>query len=171
MPTSPQWLSKIDQICEVLEARPHVILSRHDVSALFSIGRTEATRLLRNAGGERIGPGGQGIWQISAALLLDWVRSRQPEADRNQIQAETRQGIMRGLDPKWRKREFTTWDRIPHDIESWPETVTVEPGVLHIYYTGAIDLYETFMRIAQILADDEKSVLKKLGITVSTPGV
>lgn len=78
MARKPEWFAQIEGIRERLSSlHPEATLVRVDVETLFSVKRTEATRIFQIAGGIGLGRGQTAL--ITAGHLLRYVESRQGE--------------------------------------------------------------------------------------------
>jgi hypothetical protein len=155
VPAKPLWLLHIPEIITMLECFEVPVVDRAVVERLFGLRRRRAIELLHSFGGYQAGR----TFLIDRRRLIDELR-RIAEGQEFQAESQRKERLESELDRFRRGREAARV-RIPVEpdvfrqkVADLPAGVTLQPGHLHIEFSGAEDLLAKLYELAQAASND-----------------
>jgi hypothetical protein len=155
MPAKAAWLLKIPEIVAMLEAFDVPVVDRATIERLFGLRRRQAIELLHRLGGFQAAR----AFLVDRHVLVENLRrlAAGEEFDRESRRKERLDGAINRL----RRHQTAARVRIPvpADVFSWKladlsSGVAIEPGHLHIAFSGTEDLLAKLFELAQAASND-----------------
>jgi hypothetical protein len=155
MPAKAPWLLHIPDIIAMLETFDVPVVDRAVIEHLFGLRRRRAIELLHRFGGFQTGR----TFLVDRLRLIDQLRCL---ADGDDFQAESRrrEHLARKVD-QLRRHQASTRVRIPvqpdvqcQRIDGLAAGVALEPGHLHIEFSGTEDLLSKLYELSQAANHD-----------------
>ena len=155
MPAKPVWLLKIPEIIRMLEAFDVPVVDRAIIERLFGLRRRQAIELLHRFGGFESGR----TFLVDRHVLIENLRrlAAGEEFDRESRRKERLDGAIDRL------RRYQTAARVsipvPPDVfnrklKDLSAGVALEPGHLHVAFSGAEELLSKLYELAQVASND-----------------
>jgi hypothetical protein len=155
MPAKAAWLLKIPEIMAMLEAFDVPVVDRATIERLFGLRRRQSIELLHRLGGYQAGR----TFLVDRHLLIENLRrlAAGEEFDRESRRKERLDGAI----DKLRRHQTAARIRIPvppdvfsRKMAGLSTGVAIEPGHLHIAFSGAEDLLAKLFEFAQAASND-----------------
>jgi len=155
MPAIAQWLLQIPEIVSLLETFEVPVVDRAIIEHLFGLRRRRAIELLHRFGGYQAGR----TFLIDRRLLIAHL---QRLADGEEFQRESRRRERLGETVDQLRRQQTaarvkiavTPDVFSRKLVDLSAGVALEPGHLHIAFSGAQDLLSKLFELSQAASND-----------------
>jgi len=155
MPAKAAWLLKIPEIIRMLEAFDVPVVDRATIERLFGLRRRQAIELLHRLGGYQAGQ----TFLVDRQVLMASLR-RLAEGEDFERESRRKERLDGAID---RLRRYQSAARV--SIPVAPDVfnrkfvdlstgVVLEPGQLHIAFSGAIDLLAKLFELAQAASND-----------------
>jgi hypothetical protein len=155
MPAKAAWLLKIPEIVAMLEAFDVPVVDRAIIERLFGLRRRQAIELLHRFGGFESGR----TFLVDRHVLIENLRrlAAGEEFDRESRRKERLDGAIDRL------RRYQTAARVsipvPPDVfnrklKDLSAGLALEPGHLHVTFSGAEDLLAKLFELAQAASND-----------------
>ncbi len=150
MPAQPQWLLRIPQILDQLEALPCPVLDRSAVERLFGVRRRRAIDLLASFGGYQAGR----TFLVDRLLVI--ARLRQVLAgDRFYFERRRRERLGEAIEAFGRQRRAAAVSiPPPAPAAGLPEGVHIAAGRMTVEFSGVEDLLAKLYGVAQAASTD-----------------
>ncbi len=155
MPAKPAWLLMVPEIVMLLESFDAPVVDRAIVEHLFGLRRRRAIELLHRFGGYQAGR----TFLVDRRLLIDSLR-RLAEGDEFERESRRKQRLEAGID-QLRRHQAAARVRIPvqpdvfsRKLADLSTGVALEPGHLHIVFSGTQDLLEKLYEWSQAASND-----------------
>ncbi len=155
MPAKPAWLLKIPDILSMLETFDVPVVDRAIVERLFNLRRRQAIELLHRFGGYQAGR----TFLVDRQVLMANLR-RVAEGEDFQRENRRRERLDGAID-RLRRYQTAARVRIPvpsdvfsHKLADLPAGVALQPGELHIAFSGTEDLLSKLFELAQAASND-----------------
>ena len=155
MPAKAAWLLKIPEIIRMLEAFDVPVVDRAIVERLFGLRRRQAIELLHRFGGYQAGR----TFLVDRHVLMANLR-RLAEGEEFERESHRKERLDGAID---RLRRYQTAARVnipvPPDVfnrkfADLSAGVALEPGQLHIAFSGAVGLLAKLFELAQAASND-----------------
>ena len=160
MPRQPEWIHRLPEILEQLQALPSGTVDRFLMEKLFAVSSRQATRILRRLGAHSMG----GALLISTHELQTNLRALIAD-DTVIFEQHRRDRLLQHLE---RAREEIRSRRIqippPQSSTSLPHLppeIQLEPGLLTIRFTSSIELLQQLMFLARTASEDWEAFERK----------
>jgi hypothetical protein len=155
MPAKAAWLLKIPEIIQMLETFDVPVVDRAIIEHLFGLRRRQAIELLHRLGG----------YQTGRSFLVDrhvLIANLQRLAEGEDFERESRRRErLDGAIDRLRRYQTAARVSIPlppdvfnHKLADLPVGVALDPGQLHIAFSGAVDLLAKLFELAQAASND-----------------
>jgi hypothetical protein len=155
MPAKPAWLLKIPDIVAMLESFDVPVVDRAIIERLFGLRRRQAIELLHRFGGYQTGK----TFLVDRHVLIQYLRrlAAGEEFERESRRKERLDGAIDQL------RRYQTAARVsipvPPDVFSrklkdLSPGLALEPGHLHVEFSGAEELLGKLFELAQAASND-----------------
>jgi hypothetical protein len=155
MPAKASWLLHLPEIVSMLETFDIPVVDRAVIEHLFGLRRRRAIELLHRFGGYQTGR----TFLIDRLRLIDQLRGL-AESDNFQTELMRRQRLDQKID-QLRRHQAAAQVKIavPPDvqcrkIDGLAAGVTLEPGHLHIEFSGTEDLLSKLYELSQAANHD-----------------
>jgi hypothetical protein len=155
VPGKAQWFLHIPAIVVMLEAFDVPVVDRAVIERLFGLRRRQAIELLHRFGGFQAGR----TFLIDRRVLIDHLR-RLAEGEDFERETSRKERLDQAVDQIRRQRAAASV-RIPvqpdvfsQKVAGLPETIVIEPGHLHIEFSGTEDLLSQLYQIAVAASND-----------------
>jgi len=155
MPAKAAWLLKIPEILTMLESFDVPVVDRATVESLFGLRRRRAIELLHRLGGYQAGR----TFLVDRHLLMDNLR-RLAEGEDFERESRRKERLDGAID-RLRRHQIAARVSIPvpPDVFHWKVAdlstgVALEPGHLHITFSGTEDLLAKLFELAQAASND-----------------
>jgi len=155
MPAKAAWLLKIPNIVAALETFDVPVVDRAIIEHLFGLRRRQAIELLHRLGGYQTGR----TFLVDRHVLIGSLRrlSEGEEFDREIRRKERLDGAIDQL----RRHQAAARVSIPvppdvydRKLKDLSEGVALEPGHLHVIFSGAEELLGKLYELAQVASND-----------------
>ena len=155
MPAKAAWLLKIPEIVEQLEVFDVPVVDRAIIEQLFGLRRRRAIEMLHRFGGYQAGR----TFLIERQLLIDQLRLL-AEGEDFQVESRRKERLDHKVDGLRRNHiaarviipvEPDVFGRKLADVSAG---VALEPGHLHIEFSGAEDLLSKLYELSQAASND-----------------
>jgi hypothetical protein len=195
MPKAPEWLNGLEAIIPKVEALPEDVETlRKDVEVLLGVKRTEASRIMQNAGARLVGH----EMKLRADSLLAYLRNRYDREFQKEKEARRRrpcrvvkkQEELSFKDEAERRKRFGKWlkdamfhrEEFPHAQIEAPEAIALtrfehladfiqlEPGLIvmefqtHDQQTGLKELKKKMLLLAMAIGNQPEEFLRAIGL-------
>jgi len=155
MPAKPVWLLKIPEIVAMLESFNVPVVDRASVERLFGLRRRQAIELLHRVGGYQAGK----TFLVDRHVLIEKLRRL---ADGEEFERERRRKErLDGAIDELRRHQAAVRVKIavPRDVfdrrlADLSAGVELEPGHLHIAFSGTEDLLSKMYELSQAANND-----------------
>ena len=155
MAAKPAWLLKIPEIVSLLEACDLPVVDRAGVERLFGLGRRRAIELLHAFGGYQAGR----TFLVDRLRLIEHLR-RLAEGEEFQIESRRRERLD-GTVAQLRRDHAAARVSIPvppevrcRKMSGLSAGVALEPGHLHIRFSGTEELLARLYEVSQAACND-----------------
>jgi hypothetical protein len=155
MPAKAQWLLKIPDIVAMLETFEAPVVDRAVVEHVFGLRRRRAIELLHHFGGYQAGR----TFLVDRRVLIDRLR-RLADGQEFQMESRRKERLGHKVD-QLRRHQPAAQVRIPvqadvfsRKLAELPAQVTLEPGHLHIAFSGTEDLLSKLYELSQAASND-----------------
>ena len=155
MPAKPAWLLKIPEIVTMLESFDMPVVDRAIIERLFGLRRRRAIELLHRLGGYQAGR----TFLVDRHVLIENLRrlAAGEEFDRESRRKERLDGAIDQL----RRHQTAARVSIPvppdvynRKLADLSAGVALEPGHLHVAFSGAEELLGKLYELAQVASND-----------------
>jgi hypothetical protein len=155
MPAKALWLLKVPEILAMLESFDVPVVDRAVIERLFGLRRRRAIELLHRLGGYQSGK----TFLVDRHVLIGNLRrlSEGQEFDRESRRKERLDGAIDQL----RRHQAAARVSIPvppdvydRKLKDLSEGVALEPGHLHVIFSGAEELLGKLYELAQVASND-----------------
>ena len=155
MPAKPAWLLKIPEIVTMLEAFDVPVVDRAIIERLFGLRRRQAIELLHRFGGFESGR----TFLVDRHVLIENLRrlAAGEEFERESRRKERLDGAIDQL----RRHQAAARVSIPvppdvfsRKLKDLSAGVALEPGHLHVVFSGAEELLGKLYELAQVASND-----------------
>jgi hypothetical protein len=155
MPARASWLLQIPEIVAQLEVFDIPVVDRAMVEHLFGLRRRRAIELMHRFGGYQAGR----TSLIDRRLLIGHLQ-RLAEGEAFQVESQRRERLDDTLN-QFRRSQAATRVKIPvtadvmnRKVAGLSPAVELQPGHLHIVFSGAEDLLSKLYELSQAAAND-----------------
>jgi hypothetical protein len=155
MPAKAPWLLKIPEIIAMLEAFDVPVVDRSVIERLFGLRRRRAIELLHRFGGYQAGR----TFLVDRRRLLDQLR-RLMEGEDFQVESRRKERLGQAVD-ELRRYQAAARVKIPvqpvvlnRKVADLAAGVALEPGHLHIEFSGTEDLLSKLYELSRAAAND-----------------
>jgi hypothetical protein len=155
MPAKPSWLLKIPEIIRMLEAFDVPVVDRAIIERLFGLRRRRAIELLHRFGGFESGR----TFLVGRHVLIENLR-RVAAGEEFERESRRKERLDGALDQLHRYQASARVSiPVPPDVYNrkladLSTGVALEPGQLHIAFSGAVDLLAKLFEFAQAASND-----------------
>jgi len=155
MPAKAAWLLKIPDIVAMLESFDVPVVDRAVIERLFELRRRRAIELLHRFGGYQAGR----TFLVDRRVLIDHLRHL-AEGEDFQMESRRKERLDHAVDQLRRQRAATRVSiPVPPEVFSrklagLSTGVALEPGHLHIEFSGTGDLLAKLYELSQIANHD-----------------
>jgi hypothetical protein len=155
MPAKAAWLLKIPEIIRMLQAFEVPVVDRATIERLFGLRRRQAIELLHRLGGYQTSR----TFLVDRHLLIEHLQrlAAGEEFDRESRRRERLDGSIDQL----RRHQTAARVRIPvppdvynRKLKDLSAGVALEPGHLHVAFSGAEELLGKLYELAQVASND-----------------
>jgi hypothetical protein len=155
MPAKPAWLLKIPEIVAMLESFDVPVVDRAVIERLFGLRRRRAIELLHRFGGFESGR----TFLVDRHVLIDRLRSLSA-GEEFEMESRRKERLDGAID---QLRRYNAAARVvipvPPDVSSrklkdLSAGVALEPGNLHVAFSGAEELLGKLYELAQVASND-----------------
>jgi hypothetical protein len=155
MPASPAWLLKIPEIVTMLEAFDVPVVDRAAMERLFGLRRRRAIELMHRLGGYQAGK----TFLVDRRVLIGHLQHLAAGEDFER-EHRRRERLDHAID-EVRRHQVAARVQIPvlpgvysGKLADLSTGVALEPGHLHVEFSGAEDLLGKLFELAQAAAND-----------------
>jgi hypothetical protein len=168
MPAKPQWLLRVPEIIEALEAVETPVVDRASIEKMFGVSRRRAVQLLHRFGGYQTGK----AFLVDRRDLIVQLKAIQ-DSESFSKERKRRERVLQELEEAWRLQKARAI-KIPvsrntfKDIEGLPEGIHLQDGKIVVEFADAEDLLRKMYELSQAAARDFYAFEKAL--SGSDPG-
>lgn len=155
MPGKPAWLLKIPQIVAMLESFDVPVVDRAVIEHLFGLRRRQAIELLHRLGGYQAGK----TFLVDRHLLIEHLQ-RWASGEEFERESRRRERLDHAVD-EMRRCHAAARVRIPvpgdvynRKLADLSAGVALQPGHLHVEFSGAEELLGKLFELAQVASND-----------------
>jgi hypothetical protein len=155
MASKAAWLLKIPEIVTMLECFDVPVVDRAVIERLFGLRRRRAIEMLHHFGGYQAGR----TFLIERRLLIDQLR-RMAEGEDFQTESRRKERLDLQVD-QLRRHQAAVRVRIPvqpdvlsRRVAGLPPGIALEPGHLHVEFSGTEDLLGKLYELSQAASND-----------------
>ena len=155
MPAKALWLLHIPEIIAMLEAFDVPVVDRAIIERLFGLRRRRAIELLHRFGGYQAGR----TFLVDRRLLIEHLR-RLAEGEEFQLESRRKERLDQAVDQLRRQRVAQSVripvqaDVVSRKIATLSEEIVLQPGHLHIEFSGTEDLLAKLYQLSQAASND-----------------
>lgn len=155
MPAKAPWLLHIPDIIAMLESFDVPVVDRAVIEHLFGLRRRRAIELLHRFGGYQAGR----TFLVDRRVLIEHLR-RLAEGEEFQVERRRKERLDQAVDQLHRRhvaqrvRIPVQADGVSPKIATLSEEIVLQPGHLHIEFSGTEDLLAKLYQLSQAASND-----------------